>query len=300
MDRILCIGVDVSSRTFEASLGPFAAWCGDPLANALVVCEATGGYEAAFIGFLVARGVRIHRATPYLVKSYIRSLGLKAKTDRIDARALARYGAERGADLAPYRPPPESQRELAAVLTRREELVAMRVAETNRSRQPLYADPTLARSLAAVLATLNCGIAGLRRAPLRSSPPIRASRPASTRSPRSPALDVRPPSSSRPACPNSATRSARRRQPRRLRPASARQRDHAGPQNRLGRTHEPQRRPLHGRHDRTKPRPRHARLLRTPRPQRQTQNGRHRRRHAQNRRDRERRVQPSIVSQQGR
>ena len=103
---------------------------------------------------------------PYLVKSYIRSLGLKAKTDRIDARALARYGAERGADLAPYRPPSESQRELAAVLTRREQLVAMRVAETNRSRQPLYADTTLARSLAAVLATLNSEIAA-SRAPRR-------------------------------------------------------------------------------------------------------------------------------------
>jgi transposase len=178
MDMVLCIGVDVSSRTFEASLGAeaaksaqfpnseggfaaFAAWCGDPLADALVVCEATGGYEAAFIGFLVARSVRVHRATPYLVKSYIRSLGLKAKTDRIDARALARYGAERGADLAPYRPPPESQRQLAATLTRREELVAMRVAEINRSHQPLYADPTLARSLAAVLATLNSEIASL-------------------------------------------------------------------------------------------------------------------------------------------
>ena len=106
MDTILCIGVDVSSRTFETSLGAeaaktaqfpndkagfaaFAAWCGDALAVALVVCEATGGYEAALVGFLVARRVRVHRAAPYLVKSYIRSLGLKAKTDRIDARALA-------------------------------------------------------------------------------------------------------------------------------------------------------------------------------------------------------------------
>jgi transposase len=76
-------------------------------------------------------------------------------------RALARYGAERGADLAPYRPPPESQRQLAAALTRREELVAMRGAETNRSRQPLYSDPTLSRSVAALLATLNSEIASL-------------------------------------------------------------------------------------------------------------------------------------------
>ena len=100
-----------------------------------------GGYEAAFIGFLVARGVRIHRATPYLVKSYIRSLGLKAKTDRIDARALARFGDERGADLAPYRPPPESQRELAAVLTRREELVAGARPEGRASLNALCAWP---------------------------------------------------------------------------------------------------------------------------------------------------------------
>jgi hypothetical protein len=81
--------------------------------------------------------------------------------DRIDARALARYGAERGVDLARYRAAPESQRQFAAALTRREKLVAMRVAETNRSRQPLYADPTLARSLAALLATLNSEIASL-------------------------------------------------------------------------------------------------------------------------------------------
>jgi transposase len=107
MDTILCIGVDVSSRTFESSLGAeaaktaqfsnneagfaaFAAWCGGVLADALVVCEATGGYEAAFVGFLVARGVRVHRATPYLVKSYIRSLGLKA---RPTASARARLPA---------------------------------------------------------------------------------------------------------------------------------------------------------------------------------------------------------------
>ncbi len=106
MGAILCIGVDVSSRTFETSLGTeaaktaqflndeagfaaFAAWCGDALADALVVCEATGGYEAALVGFLVARRVRVHRATPYLVKSYIRSLGPQGQ-DRPYRRARAR------------------------------------------------------------------------------------------------------------------------------------------------------------------------------------------------------------------
>jgi hypothetical protein len=64
--------------------------------------------------------------------------------------------------------------------------------------------------------------------------------------------------------------------------------DHAGPENRLGRTRKPQTRPLHGHPGRTKPLLRHARLVRTPRPHRQTQNGRHRRRHAQKRRHRKR------------
>jgi transposase len=80
---------------------------------------------------------------------------------RSHRRALSPVTAPSRRGLGPYRAAPESQRELAAVLTRREELVAMRAAETDRSRQPLYADPTLARSLAAVLATLNSEIAGL-------------------------------------------------------------------------------------------------------------------------------------------
>ena len=89
MDTILCIGVDVSSRTFETSLGTeaaktaqfpndeagfaaFAAWCGDALADALVVCEATGGYEAALVGFLVARPTCAFIA-PRLISSRVTS-----------------------------------------------------------------------------------------------------------------------------------------------------------------------------------------------------------------------------------
>jgi transposase len=47
------------------------------------------------------------------------------------------------------------------VLTRREDLVALRVAETNRSRQPLYARPALAKSVATMLAAINSEIAEL-------------------------------------------------------------------------------------------------------------------------------------------
>ena len=116
MDMILCIGVDVSSRTFKASLGAEAAKGAQfPDDEAGRLCRMVrrrarerarrlrgdGRLRGGLYRLPRRPGRRVHRATPYLVKSYIRSLGLKAKTDRIDARALARYGAERGADLAP-------------------------------------------------------------------------------------------------------------------------------------------------------------------------------------------------------
>ena len=65
-----------------------------------VVCEATGGYESALLAALLAASVPVHRADARKVKAFIRSFGTLGKTDAIDARALARYGKERCAELA--------------------------------------------------------------------------------------------------------------------------------------------------------------------------------------------------------
>ena len=73
--------------------------------DCFVVCEATGHYEAALLAALVAAGRKAHRADARKVKAFIRSLGTMAKTDAIDARALARYGRERHDRLALWQPP---------------------------------------------------------------------------------------------------------------------------------------------------------------------------------------------------
>jgi len=101
-------------------------------ATCLVICEATGGHEAALLSALAAAGRAAHRADARKVKAFIRSFGILGKTDAIDARALVRYGQERHVQLPRWQAPdPQRERLQALVLTRRD-LVDERVACNNR------------------------------------------------------------------------------------------------------------------------------------------------------------------------
>lgn len=122
-------------------------------ADAFVVCEATGGYETQLLEAVTRAGRRAHRAHPRKVKAFIRSFGTLAKTDAIDARALARYGAERQAGLAPWQPPPPALRRLHDLVAMRKDLVADRLAWNNRLKAP--AGQHLASHLACVIETLD-------------------------------------------------------------------------------------------------------------------------------------------------
>ena len=104
--------------------------------DSLVVCEATGHYEAALLAALVAAGRAAHRADARQVKAFIRSLGTLAKTDASDARALARYGQERHDRLRRWQPPVETRLTLQALVRYRRQLVQQRVAQTNHLKAP--------------------------------------------------------------------------------------------------------------------------------------------------------------------
>ena len=65
------------------------------LASSLCVLETTGGYEMELLLTLCEQQMAVHRANTRNVKSFIRSWGNAAKTDALDAKALARYGHER-------------------------------------------------------------------------------------------------------------------------------------------------------------------------------------------------------------
>lgn len=138
-----------NSEGFAAIARDFA----DILPQSLVVLEATGGYESALINALANTGVAIHRAQPLKAAHYIRSLRSYAKTDALDSQSLARYGAERHADLALFHPQEESVLALQSLQTRRDDLKAMRMAEKQRLKHPLYAD--LTSSVQEVIALLD-------------------------------------------------------------------------------------------------------------------------------------------------
>jgi transposase len=87
---------------------------------------------------LCEHGVAVHRLQPLQSSHYMRSLRMYAKTDILDAMALARYGAERHSHLAVFKPDDASTQELKILQTRRDDLIAMRVAENQRLKHPLY------------------------------------------------------------------------------------------------------------------------------------------------------------------
>ena len=100
------------------------------LEPALVVLEATGGLELAVTAALAACELPVVVVNPRQVRDFARAAGQLAKTDRLDARALAFFGE---AVQPTPRPLPDAQTQaLAALLTRRRQVVAMVTAEKNR------------------------------------------------------------------------------------------------------------------------------------------------------------------------
>jgi len=125
--------------------------------TALVVLEASGGYERACADILAESGFDVAVVNPRQVRDFARSLGQLAKTDRIDAAVLALYGER----LRPAcRHLPDAARsQLSALVARRRQLVAMHGAEARRLDQ--VADKQLQRDLKRHLRWLVKEIAGI-------------------------------------------------------------------------------------------------------------------------------------------
>ena len=139
-----------------ASLAQLAATLDE---GCLVVCEATGGYEADLLGAVCAAGRAIHRADARKVKAFIRSLGTLGKSDAIDARALARYGYERHDRLARWQPREAERQQLQTLVLARRDLVRQRVACANRLAAP--GGMPVAERLQRIRTVLDQEIAGL-------------------------------------------------------------------------------------------------------------------------------------------
>ena len=117
----------------------------------LVVVEATGGYERLLVADLLDAGHLVAVVNPRQVRDFAKALGILAKTDRIDAAVIARFGQQ--VKPRPLAEVHEKQGELDQLVTRRRQLVVLRTAEKNRFTMA-HSKP-VKRSLQLVIDTLN-------------------------------------------------------------------------------------------------------------------------------------------------
>ena len=96
----------------------------------LIVVESTGGLERPVIKELYLAGLPVALVNPGRVREFAKSIGQLAKTDKIDARLLAHFAE---AIRPPVRPLPTADSDrLAALVTRRRQVLDMLTAERNR------------------------------------------------------------------------------------------------------------------------------------------------------------------------
>lgn len=145
------IGIDVAKSTLEVAFGLDKATLS--LTNdcagikallahltgrrvSLVIMEATGGMETAVACALQVAGYSVAVINPRQARDFARAMGQLAKTDHIDARILAQLGEV--IERHPQRErfvkvlPDAEHQSLAALVSRRRQLIAMLVAERNR------------------------------------------------------------------------------------------------------------------------------------------------------------------------
>jgi transposase len=99
----------------------------------LIVVEATGGYERALVAELIDAGYHVAVVNPRQVRDFAKACGHLAKTDRIDAAVLARFGE--AVELRIQAKIPEKQLELQDLVARRRQLVELRAGEMNRKEK---------------------------------------------------------------------------------------------------------------------------------------------------------------------
>ena len=106
--------------------------------DALVVLEATGGFEIRVAAHLTTAGIAVVIVNPRQVRDFARALGRLAKTDRIDAGVLAEFADRVQPEVRAL--PDEALRGLEAHLLRRRQVIEMIVAEKNRVSHAVESD----------------------------------------------------------------------------------------------------------------------------------------------------------------
>ena len=95
----------------------------------LIVVESTGGLEHALLTEFSSLGLPVALVNPRRVREFARSIGQLAKTDKVDAKLLARFGE--AVKPEPTKMPTIEEQHLSALMTRRRQVIEMLTMEKN-------------------------------------------------------------------------------------------------------------------------------------------------------------------------
>lgn len=169
-----CIGIDVAKPYFDLhclktgrdqhmensadGIRQCVALCNE-LRPELIVMEATGGYELALASTLQAEGFAVAVVNPRRIRDFARAAGQIAKTDTLDARIIAQFAAT--LEPMPTEQINENTQELKALVARRNQLVGLHTAESNRLEHANVKD--VRRSIVTVLKVIETQLAAIDR-----------------------------------------------------------------------------------------------------------------------------------------
>lgn len=127
LERSLMLQVPNEERAIRALVSRLARY-----RLARIVIEATGRLEQPFVRAALGRGLPVVVVSPLKIRRYAGAIGQLAKTDAIDARLIAQFGAA----VRPIAHPPTDPetRKIKDLIARRSQLTAMRTMEKNRRK----------------------------------------------------------------------------------------------------------------------------------------------------------------------
>ena len=150
MNNLTALGIDVSKAKLDCALASGAkfrtkvfanqpggwteltAWLSQHAPEGVHVCmEATGTYFEGVAQHLADCGYTVSVINPALAHAHGQSLGLRSKTDAIDAKLLADFCREKHPTA--WQPPSPAERQLRALVLRHQALVEIQTQEKNRA-----------------------------------------------------------------------------------------------------------------------------------------------------------------------
>jgi transposase len=139
MPTFLNVGVDVAKdavvvacaeqrfpvQSVPNQRAPLRAWLKSLPAGSRIGLESTGAYHELLADLAQAQGYTVFLLNPLETRHYAKAMGIRAKTDRVDAELIARLIAQEHTRLRAYTPPTANQRKLDRLIRRRATIVRL-------------------------------------------------------------------------------------------------------------------------------------------------------------------------------